>query len=118
MSVNDAYQKDKSHNRRDATKYSNQDRNQCYRFFIEVVLALSDAVPVLSVDDWLITAFLCAPIKGALVNLLIIVVGAVAPDEIVAGRVVVGHVEHTINRWMSELNVGLAALAGKSQECC
>ena len=64
---------------------------------VEVVLALSDAIPVLSVDDFLITALSGACRERSLVDQLIIFIfeGAVAPDEIVAGCVVVGHVECT-----------------------
>lgn len=118
MSVNDVDQNGKDSNSRDTAKYSNKERNQCYHFFIEIVLALSDAVPILRVGNVLITAFLCAPIPGVWVDMLTVIVGAVAPDEIEAGCVVIGHVERTINRWMSKFDIGLAALAGKSEECC
>ena len=59
-------------------------------------MALSDSVPILSKGVLSLAALLGALNKGCLVDPMatfIVVVRAVAPDEIVAGCVVVGHVE-------------------------
>ena len=98
---------------RDSTNCTYYDSNMTYQSPVQVVLALSDSVPILSKADICITAVL-----GAFVirdHLVIIRVGAVAQGEIEAVCVGVGHVECTIIVRMSEFNVGLAALAGKEE---
>ena len=103
-----------NYNHGDSSEDAAEDNYELVHFPVEVILALPDAVPVLSVDDWIITTYSGAGREGSLdLQTVIVRIGAVVPNEIEAGSIVVGHVEHTIIVWMSECYVGLAAVSRK-----